>query len=88
MDTHTDLLIHVEIEEYIGFFSAHSDDVPGLHVGGETMELTRQYIAEATRLLFKFNRHMDVAVVPAGTPRRRGDNGLNVEEFIVQQMAA
>lgn len=88
MDTNTDLLVRVDIREEGGWFFASSDDVPGLHVGGETLALTRQYVMQATRLLFKYNREMDVDVVPAERSDDVGDVELNVEKFIVRQLTA
>lgn len=88
MDTSIDVMIRVEVQEYEDIFSAYSDDVPGLHVAGETLDLTRKYIMQATRLLFKYNRDMDVDVLPVGVTSVPDENGRRVEEFIIQRLAA
>lgn len=90
MDINTELLICVEIREDAGYFCASSADVPGLRVCGETMELTRQYIMQGVRLLFKYNRDMDVDVIPvaAGASHGARVHERGTERFIVQQSAA
>lgn len=59
------LIIKVDIKHHHGLYSASSNDVPGLHVCEDTPEKIRESIMKAVKILFKYNREMDVDVTPA-----------------------
>lgn len=60
--------ITVTITPQGGFFIGNSSDVPGLHVWGESQEQVCDRAMRAIKLLFKWNRHLDVDVFPATDP--------------------
>jgi predicted RNase H-like HicB family nuclease len=67
MTANSALLIKVEVRNEDGLFYASSVDLPGLHVCGETEDQTCESVIEAAQALLKFNRGMDVRVIPATT---------------------
>lgn len=58
----------VNIQPEGAYFVAHSVDVPGLHVWGESQEQVCERVMKAIKLLFKLNRHIDVEVYPSADP--------------------
>lgn len=65
-----------------------SQDVPGLHVCGPTEEAACESAAKAIRVLFKYNRKMDVDVVRATSDAKQFPSVSRCDGFVVQQLQA
>jgi hypothetical protein len=61
----TALIVKVNLRHEGPFYSANSEDVPGLHVCEESLDRLCDTVRLATKTLFKHNRHMEVEVLPA-----------------------
>lgn len=60
--------VTVRCVETNGRYLVYSDDVPGLHVWAESEEQLCERVAKGIKLLFKWNRKLDVEVLPASDP--------------------
>lgn len=69
-------------------YYAHSADIPGLHVCGESLELTCGRIVKAIKAIFKHSRGMDVDVRPATLGLDDGAPQEKCDHFVVQRLAA
>jgi len=58
------LLVKLSVRRFDGSLSAVCDDVPGLHVRGETTEVLRQKAIGAIKALYWFNEqvHVDIGL--------------------------
>jgi predicted RNase H-like HicB family nuclease len=59
-----DLLVKLDVRQHDGCWSAVSEDMHGLHVRGESVEVVRQRAASAIKALCRFNDKIDVEVSP------------------------
>lgn len=83
------LIIRVSIRREAEHFYAHSDDLPGLHVGGESEEAVCASAARAVKALFKHNRGLDVEVTPLTNNVIDFPNRMTfANKFAVQQRLA
>jgi hypothetical protein len=55
-------LVKLDVRMFDGAFSAVSEDLPGLHVRGETTEAVRQKAIDAIKALYWFNEKVRVDV--------------------------
>ncbi len=60
--------VKLDLRRQDGYLSAVSDDMPGLHVCGETAEAVRVKAADAIRALYRFNSKLDVDVAATDDP--------------------
>lgn len=69
-DQHTSKSFQVKLDlrRQDGYLSAVSDDVPGLHVCGDTADAVRLKAAGAIRALYRFNNQMEVDVALTDDP--------------------
>lgn len=83
------LIIRVNLREDSGYYYADSPDLLGLHICGKTPEQTCETMMKAVKALFKYNRKMDVEVVPATTNEESFPRLTGVcDQFVVQRLAA
>lgn len=60
----TDEIVRVSVRRRDGHFSARSDDLPGLHVSGDTPAAVRRSAILAVKTLYRRNKKIDVDVRP------------------------
>lgn len=58
------LIVAIRVQKLDDYFYASSQDVPGLHVCGETVEQTLASAKRSVQALFKQNRGLEVQVMP------------------------
>jgi hypothetical protein len=69
-------------------FSARSDDLPGLHVSGDSPEAVRRSAILAVQTLYKRNDHIDVDVRPENPDAARFyDAPSTIDRLVVSQRA-
>jgi len=61
-------LIQIKIQQENGFYYITSDDVPGLHLWGDNIEVLFSDIIPAIKALYKHNKGIEVELFPAEDP--------------------
>lgn len=82
------LIIKVNVTHEHGLFYAESPDLLGLHICGETPEQLCATVVKAVKALFKYNRQMDVDVIPATSKGSDFPGALLDCDHLVVQLAA
>jgi hypothetical protein len=83
------LIIRIKVEQEGNMIYVSSQDLHGLHICGPTVEQTYQSLVKAVIALFKYNRKMDVEVIPATTDGKSFPQIIGLcEQLVVQRLAA
>jgi predicted RNase H-like HicB family nuclease len=81
-------LLRVNMRTESGIWHASSNDLPGLHVCGDSIEKTCERVIKAIKAIFKHSKKLDVEVVPASDMNAFPEVKMPCEQFVIQQRLA